>query len=464
MQSAPCESVGRPIAQHYTGHGALTIALELTVIDMDGSNREMAHEQEPGRSRRSRLRLLVDVLNVVAFVALIMTFLVYAVERRLPPIYKWVHDTPVEHFCTSIAATVWTRKGELENRVMDSPLLPEEELQAAALRAEMMRIRPSHVIALTTGQRIFGNERRLDDGRVQLMTYDGRAFRSQFIDKHDIAMRKVLVHSSDDRLSAGDVRFLLDYPELNPYLIPPHLFAAGSGFDRVFSIHMILSSLEDEFRTEFTPFVSDNDDGRRVQICFFANEQDFHRETARQQREHLLNSVGFFSESQRRLYFYDPGSGSGQQTNVTVVRHEGAHELATAYGIFSGLSETPHWLAEGIAQYCETIPFGALDADNITVLRRAQQAGTLIPWAVLMADVRGKAVFLPPDSRRLAYAQAWWLFRHLMQRRYQSRFFRFLLTADNETLGSDADNTRFMNALEIPSTTLFNELETQLMQ
>jgi len=149
---------------------------------------------------------------------------------------------------------------------------------------------------------------------------------------------------------------------------------------------------------------------------------------------------------------------------LELVRHEGAHALAASLGMFPNYVELPLWLEEGMAQYCERLPFGQDDPHRRDLLREDWAGGRLIPWPDLMrigAAARGS---LSEPQLRLAYAQSWLLFRELMSGARRPHLFRFVLRQRQEpSLSvSEVGVTALLNELELTPHQLATELERQL--
>ncbi len=111
-------------------------------------------------------------------------------------------------------------------------------------------------------------------------------------------------------------------------------------------------------------------------------------------------------------------------TNISTVMHEVAHQLSFNCGMLNRTGDVPVWLAEGLAVYCESTIKGAWQGIGEANPGRA---------SVLRAASRGDASFIPlrdlvrnddwirkatrTEQIILGYSQSWALFRMLMDDR-----------------------------------------------
>jgi hypothetical protein len=144
---------------------------------------------------------------------------------------------------------------------------------------------------------------------------------------------------------------------------------------------------------------------------------------------------------------------------LRITRHEGAHQLCSAYTLFARFSPgPPRWLSEGIAQYCELPVMGLADSTKRTLLRDAAAAGLLLDWERLV-NGESEHIFNETGAQRIAYAQSWLLVRALMSKPYKAQFFKHLL--GKETIASDHLN-ELVDDLKTTPTRLFNSLTASL--
>ena len=111
-------------------------------------------------------------------------------------------------------------------------------------------------------------------------------------------------------------------------------------------------------------------------------------------------------------------------TNISTVMHEVAHQLSFNCGMLNRTGDVPVWLAEGLAVYCESTVKGAWQGIGEA---NPSRAGVLVPAS------RGDAPFIPlrdliqsddwirkatrTEQIVLGYSQSWALFRLLMDER-----------------------------------------------
>jgi hypothetical protein len=109
-------------------------------------------------------------------------------------------------------------------------------------------------------------------------------------------------------------------------------------------------------------------------------------------------------------------------TNISTIMHEVAHQLSFNCGLLNRAGDVPLWLAEGLAVYCESTVGGAWqgigEANPLraaVLARQAKAKGTFLPLRSLVADDDWfrKAVLV--DQVLLGYSQSWALFRLLIE-------------------------------------------------
>ena len=113
-----------------------------------------------------------------------------------------------------------------------------------------------------------------------------------------------------------------------------------------------------------------------------------------------------------------------EDTNISTMMHEVAHQLSFNCGLLNPHGDVPVWLAEGLAVYCESTVKGAWQGIGEA---NPSRAGVLAPAS------RGDTPFIPlrdlirsddwirkarrTDRVVLGYSQSWALFRMLMEER-----------------------------------------------
>lgn len=415
----------------------------------------MAENPGDGRGRGGerkagfRRRVLMAVINLVVLALLLATYVVYAVVKGQPPVATWLAETWVERLCRQLPARLWRRRDALARRARDMPLLPEEQERAGALLDLMERIRPSHALRLKSGELLFVQMRPQIGDPLTVSVCAGTALEPRQLRRREIAVMKPLV-VPEVALAPWDLRFLIAFGDMAPYLMPPYLVVSDSDYGRTYELYMTLVALEEAFRAVFAPLVEEPTERGLRHICFFADERAFldalsahglHRTT--------LNAVGFFQESDHTLFLHDDPFGASAGTIsgfhrrsrkrveaiaerplsnglVPIVRHEGTHLFCALFGVLPARERLPGWVVEGMAQYFETAVPGALNPPRLAALQQALGDRKLIPWEVVVADLSGGWELGEEYSPELVYAQFWWLFRHLMTPPYRAKFFRYL--------------------------------------
>jgi hypothetical protein len=127
--------------------------------------------------------------------------------------------------------------------------------------------------------------------------------------------------------------------------------------------------------------------------------------------------------------------------NISTIMHEVAHQLSYNFGMLNRDGDVPFWLAEGLACYCEATQngswqgIGELNPQRIAPLRTLlgrglettlqqrttpQQRGKLIQLTELIRRDDLLQAASDRQTRLLAYAQSWALFRLLMEEQPQN--------------------------------------------
>jgi hypothetical protein len=108
-----------------------------------------------------------------------------------------------------------------------------------------------------------------------------------------------------------------------------------------------------------------------------------------------------------------------REETIRTIRHEGAHQIFYDLHVHGRSPDTPHWVIEGLATFCETDPLGARhNPSRAGVLRAARRNGKLIPLRRL---TRSRC------ETPLQYSECWALTVFLMHSdRYRRGFFEYL--------------------------------------
>lgn len=96
----------------------------------------------------------------------------------------------------------------------------------------------------------------------------------------------------------------------------------------------------------------------------FGTQREFAEFATRDAGPQLADKAGYFSIRTNRIALFDfAGGATGNEinrraaaapANVSTIVHEATHQIAYACGLHVRYADTPMWLAEGLAMYCET--------------------------------------------------------------------------------------------------------------
>ncbi len=108
--------------------------------------------------------------------------------------------------------------------------------------------------------------------------------------------------------------------------------------------------------------------------------------------------------------------------NISTIMHEASHQLSFNCGLLNRSADTPLWLAEGLATYCEAtkqgswLGIGEPNPERIESLRKALAAKSgLVPLTTMLAGDKWLSPRGEESSVLQAYGQSWALFRWLME-------------------------------------------------
>jgi hypothetical protein len=111
-------------------------------------------------------------------------------------------------------------------------------------------------------------------------------------------------------------------------------------------------------------------------------------------------------------------------TNLSTMMHEVAHQLSFNCGLLNRKADVPVWLAEGLAVYCEPTVAGAWQGIGEANPQRAgvlasvvRTRGKFIPLRNLVENDDWLRKATKVDAVVLGYSQSWALFRLLMEER-----------------------------------------------
>jgi hypothetical protein len=132
--------------------------------------------------------------------------------------------------------------------------------------------------------------------------------------------------------------------------------------------------------------------------------------SALDERERYLESISKQTSEFRRGH------------NISTIMHEASHQLSFNCGLLNRAADTPLWLAEGLACYCEPtrqgvwLGIGELNPERLSALAKglASNAG-LVPLKTMLT---GDKWIMPTGDQAtvlLGYGQSWALFHWLMK-------------------------------------------------
>ena len=281
-----------------------------------------------------------------------------------------------------------------------------------------------------------------------------------------------------EEVTPEEVALKGEFPQFHMVKRPDYTFFTDSDYFFIERIVSLLERLHQDFFREFGAVVKGKEKRRSYVIIF--GDQKAYQDYAKRISSALEHSAGFYTFSGKRLALYnqfqsalfgdwekeveetrreikqrqeevdrfrarDPQKayqatqailkaqerlGRHQQrvnaafdeVTVMVILHEGSHQLFHATGLHDTAYSRFPWLVEGLATYCETSDFGALNRMRQATLRELAKTGKLTPlFEFLRLDSEGE--FLRRGEN--AYAQAWSFIYFLMQR-HRDGFLRFL--------------------------------------
>lgn len=172
----------------------------------------------------------------------------------------------------------------------------------------------------------------------------------------------------------------------------------------------------------------------------FRNQQQYAEYALKDAGPEVADKAGYYSMRTNRIVLYDlasTGAGEGLTNadqverrvaaaplNVATIVHEATHQIAFTCGMHTRYADTPMWLAEGLAMYCETPDLRSsggwktIGRLNVTRLRRYRDFSTQRRRdGSLQTLVQDEARFRDPETIVDAYAESWALVDYLMRER-----------------------------------------------
>ena len=352
----------------------------------------------------------------------------------------------------------------------ESRMTPEERATRRRMEERVRAEQPTHELLFTDGQTLEG---RVVEERPQevvfVRTYGDSAEVTAVVPRRRLESIRRLEQPAPV-ISYRDVRFQMEFPDLNYYRRPPYSLLTDESFFRVEQTVEILEVLHGQFVEVWRGLMEDARPDRSVQVLFFSR-QDAFRAYQQEHAPRMESSAGFYSPRLDRLVLFNQRGServaelrrqveeeearhragrlapevearlrewrrqtdqdieqlAERQTRATI-RHEGAHQLFYDFGIHSRHGAEGEWLIEGLATYCETSPMGAMDPARHESLRRALEEGRLISLEDLVnrREESGLLSFGVEERIGLAYDQSWGLVHFLMQPERRAAFFDYL--------------------------------------
>jgi len=443
--------------------------------------------------------------RIIALLALLAgTFLLYRWSRSADPRFYRFINTPAGRMLSRVFR--WQDK-ETEVAIADkteAEMTAEELAAKREIEASMASDEPTHCLWLDNmkymvgklisdeGDHVKFEESYGDSGSLEVKVSKARIERIERLapDVPEITYR--------------DVRFHMDFPDLNFYKHPPYSVVTDENFFRVERSVRILQRLHAEFLTWFEPVVDKTTELENIQLLFFANESEF-VEYQKKYAPHMAGCLGFYTVAlDRFILFNEKGaeymkditaslsetgttrssSGSGDRTRAqanvrrrkarrsfeheaeertfTTLRHEGAHQLFYTYGVHSRDKVENEWLVEGLATFCENRRIGTPSASRISLLKAKLADDDLIPLDELVNFRHRSGLMGIGDSGyvELAYSQAWVLVAYLMEEERREKFFEYLLFLQDQGNFDEAVGTRDTKRLCRFLETDLDQLET----
>jgi hypothetical protein len=237
----------------------------------------------------------------------------------------------------------------------------------------------------------------------------------------------------------------------------PHFIAIGNADEewsvlRLRDCEMLYNAFYDHFRSRGFPV---HEPENKLMVAMFDSQTGFEAYLNRKMSPLI---TGIYHPQSNRLVTYDYGQNSSfvsgkkkaeQQTqrqssdlerrnnletmnrkaqemrtraNIATIMHETAHQMSFNCGLLDRSADTPIWLGEGLATYCEATKngswqgIGELNPERMSALSKwGRDPQQLIPLRSMVSRddwLRGQK----DESRSLlGYAQSWALFRMLME-------------------------------------------------
>lgn len=327
-----------------------------------------------------------------------------------------------------------------------------------ALLRQLYSSANEEIVVLRDGRKFEGAKTAEDEKTVTFRQLFGKsgALESK-IAKSDILEIKPLTRGAAT-ITDDEVLINKTFPDFNFTRTGEYSFFSDEDYFRARDVASLLLGLRDGVAKVFDPVI-EKDADRRIYVLVFGDGEKFYA-LCNAVAPYLRGAVGFYSPEANYLVVYDFFNGKFfrefnselrkvqkdlkqedaatlqsvqsrfaldlKAENISVVRHEGSHQLSFDYGIFKDdVSDT--WAVEGFAEYCSTPYVGKLRQEQVDHVAQAINDKQYIPLDRLFG-LSERAAFYRQSGymTALSYAESWAYFYYLMQPQYRLKFFDYL--------------------------------------
>jgi Protein of unknown function (DUF1570) len=183
------------------------------------------------------------------------------------------------------------------------------------------------------------------------------------------------------------------------------------------------ASFNDFASAKLSPFVTGiyTFNTNRLLMYDFGNNKEF--VASKRKAEERGQQITSYNDRQRYLEAVSRQSDEFRRGhNISTIMHEAAHQLSFNCGLLNRSADTPLWLAEGLACYCEAtkqgtwLGIGEPNPERLVALTRAIDSKPgLLPLTTIVAGDKWISIKWEESSVLQGYGQSWALFRWLME-------------------------------------------------
>ncbi|MBN1586615.1 MAG: DUF1570 domain-containing protein [Candidatus Omnitrophica bacterium] len=396
-----------------------------------------------------------------------------------------------------------------ESALQETDVLPavveEEERKDLVhdLSMELAKAEYKHIVEFTDGRVVRGDVVSDTEDYVAIKEkVAGAGFITSRFPKNQI-VRISEADQNEQPITEKEIAIKNRFPELFLYRFGEYSFFSDGGYYFVESSAERLTRLRKGFMEEFGELFPHAAKMDRSYVVVFHHEDEY-LDFAAGLDAHLENSLGFYAADAEILAFYDLFEGdewkgqdsifsdlkaqlkdqkdavlaeegidedktskafSAAQGNLAASRarqmssvkqeimritlHEGAHQLWYATGVHDNRMGSVHWLAEGLATYCETPRFGEVNRERLDVLREAFEKGTYEPLEWFVSN-RKPLLSSDREKSHLLYCEAWGLVYFLENSHYRESFRNWLsrLAVDPQYASKELTAESFAEAMQ----------------